>query len=84
MRLAVGEGPFRERVVSQIEKDNMAELFRAEISFEAALKMTKVNMTWLSNQVFSILWKVTNLYDQDGGIEGVKKMSTLTGLPESS
>ena len=41
----------------QLDKENMVELisigetFRAENIFEAALKMTRANMTWLRNQV---------------------------------
>ena len=44
-------------LLSQLDKENMVkmiyigELFRAEDIFEAALKMTKINMTWLRNQV---------------------------------
>ena len=51
-------------LLSQLDKENMVEmiyigeLFRAEEIFEAALKMIKINMTWLRNQVYSILWKV--------------------------
>ena len=51
-------------LLSQLDKETMVEmiyigeLFRAEEIFEAALKMTKINMTWLRNQVYSILWKV--------------------------
>ena len=47
-------------LLSQLEKENMVEMisigeiFRAEDIFEAALKMTKVNMSWLRNQVYSI------------------------------
>ena len=47
-----------KELLSQLEKENMVEmvyigeLFRAEDIFEAALKMTKVNMTWVRNQVF--------------------------------
>ena len=44
-------------LLSQLEKENMVEMisigeiFRAEDIFEAALKMTKINMTWLRKQV---------------------------------
>ena len=76
-----------KELLSQLEKENMVDMislgeaYRAEDIFEAALKMTKVNMTWLRNQVFSILWKnirVTNFFDQDGGMEEVKKLSKDT------
>ena len=46
-------------LLSQLDKENMVamiyigELFRADDIFEAALKMTKINMTWLRNQVWS-------------------------------
>ena len=52
-------------LLSQLDKENMVEmvyigeLFRAEDIFEAALKMTKINMTWLRNQVYSTVWKVS-------------------------
>ena len=52
-----------KELLSQLEKKNMVEmvymgeLFRAEDIFEAALKMTKVNMTWLRNQVFSKFYR---------------------------
>ena len=48
-----------KELLSQLEKENMVEMiyigeiFRAENIFEAALRMTKVNMTWLRNQVCS-------------------------------
>ena len=85
-------------LLGQLEKENMVEmiyigeLFRTEDIFEAALKMTKVNMTWLRNQVSSIahdilqslqLTKLYDIdYDQDGGMEEMKKLSkdTLTRL----
>ena len=44
-------------LLSQLKKENMVdmihlgELHRAEDLFEAALRMTKVNMSWLRNQV---------------------------------
>ena len=44
-------------LLSQLDKENMVELisigetFRAENIFEAALKMTRANMTWLRSQV---------------------------------
>ena len=44
-------------LLSQLDKENMVEMislgefYRAEEIFEAALKMTKINMTWLRNQV---------------------------------
>ena len=47
-------------LLSQLNKENMVqmvalgELYRAEVIFAAALKMTKVNMSWLRNQVYSI------------------------------
>ena len=47
-------------LLGQLHKENMVEmiylgeLFRAEDIFEAALKMTKINMTWLRNQVWSM------------------------------
>ena len=53
-------------LLSQLEKENMVEMisigeiFRAEDIFEAALKMTKINMTWLRNQVYSTVWKFSN------------------------
>ena len=45
------------KLLSKLKKENMVEmismgeLYRAENIFEAALKMTKNNMTWLRNQV---------------------------------
>ena len=45
------------KLLGQLKKENMVEmismgeLYRAENIFEAALKMTKNNMTWLRNQV---------------------------------
>ena len=54
-----------KELLSQLEKENMVEMlsigetYRAEDIFEAALKMTKVNMTWLRNQVSSIFCKVS-------------------------
>ena len=48
-------------LVIQLDKENMVamlsigEVFRADDILEAALKMTKVNMTWLRSQVFSPL-----------------------------
>ena len=48
-----------KELLSQLDKENMVEMislgevYRAEDIFEAALKMTKVNMTWLRNQVCS-------------------------------
>ena len=81
-----------KELLSQLEKENMVEMlsigetYRAEDIFEAALKMTKVNIAWLRSQVYSILWLyyefVTNLFDQDGGLEEMKKLSkdTLTRL----
>ena len=50
-----------KELLSHLDKENMVDLisigetFRAEDIFEAALKMTKINMTWLRNQVFPIL-----------------------------
>ena len=44
-------------LLSQLDKENMVvmisigELFRAKNIFEAALKMTRANMTWLRSQV---------------------------------
>ena len=46
-----------KELLIQLDKDNMlamislGELFRADKIFEAALKMTKVNMSWLRTQV---------------------------------
>ena len=46
-----------KELLIQLDKDNMlamislSELFRADKIFEAALKMTKVNMSWLRTQV---------------------------------
>jgi len=54
-------------LLSQLKKENMVdmihlgELHRAEDLFEAALRMTKVNMSWLR--------------DQEGGMEVVEKLS---------
>ena len=45
------------KLLSQLKRENMVEmisfgeLYRAKSIFEAALKMTKNNMTWLRNQV---------------------------------
>ena len=44
-----------KELLSHLDKENMVDLisigktFRAEDIFEAALKMTKINMTWLRN-----------------------------------
>ena len=35
----------------------LGDLFRAENIFEAALKMTRANMTWLHSQVKHKEWK---------------------------
>ena len=46
-----------KELLSQLEKENMVEMlsigetYRAKDIFEAALKMTKINMTWLRKQV---------------------------------
>ena len=46
-----------EEMLLQLAKENMVqmislgEIFRADDIFEAALRMTKANMTWLRNQV---------------------------------
>ena len=67
--LALGElydlqelkGKAEAEMLSQLDKENMvemlsvAEFYRADDIFEAALKMAKVNMAWLRSQVFSIL-----------------------------
>ena len=67
--LALGElydlqelkGKAEVEMLSQLDKENMvamlsiAEFYRADDIFEAALKMTKVNMAWLRIQVYSIL-----------------------------
>ena len=73
-----------KELLCQIEKENMVEMisigdfYSAEDLFEAALKMTKVNMSWLRNQVFSMLRKASkcepNFYNQDEGMEMVKKL----------
>ena len=45
------------KLLSQLKRENMVEmisfgeLYRAKSIFEAALKMTKNNMTWLRSQV---------------------------------
>ena len=45
------------KMLSQLDPDNMvemisiAEFFRADGLFEAAVKLTKANMTWLHSQV---------------------------------
>ena len=50
-----------EELLCQLEKDNTVEMvsigdyYRAEDLLDAALKMTKVNISWLRNQVFPIL-----------------------------
>merc|ERR1719234_475337 len=55
------------KLMIQLDKDNMVtmiylgDLFRAENIFEAALKMTRANMTWL--------------HSQEGGVEELKKLS---------
>merc|ERR1719219_1669512 len=62
------------KLLSQLVKENMVEmifigeLFKADNIYEAALKMTKANMTWLR--------------DQEGGVEELQKLSkdTLTRL----
>ena len=90
--LAMGElydlqelkGMAEKELLCQIEKENMVEMisigdfYSAEDLLEAALKMTKVNMSWLRNQVFSMLWKASksepNFYNQDEGMEMVKKL----------
>ena len=47
-------------MLKQLDKKNMVmflyigDLFNANKVFEAALKMTKANMTWLRNQVYNI------------------------------
>ena len=44
-------------LLNQLEKENMVEMisigefFRADDLFEAAVRMTKANMSWLRNQV---------------------------------
>ena len=44
-------------LLSQLDKENMLEMisigefFRADDLFEAAVRMTKANMSWLRNQV---------------------------------
>ena len=49
-----------KELLAQLKKQNMVEmiyigeLFEAEDIFEAALKMTKINMTWVQNQVWSM------------------------------
>merc|ERR1712192_396718 len=59
-----------KELLGQLDKENMVEMiyigemFRAEDIFEAALKMTKVNMTWLRNQ--------------EEGTDGLKKLSKDT------
>ena len=46
-----------EEMLLQLAKENMVqmislgEIFRADNIFEAALRMTKANMTWLLSQV---------------------------------
>ena len=69
--LAMGElhdlqelkGMAEKELLCQLEKENMVDMisigdfYSAEDLFEAALKMTKVNMSWLRNQVFSIFKK---------------------------
>ena len=71
--LAMGElydlqelkGMAEKELLCQIEKENMVEMisigdfYSAEDLLEAALKMTKVNMSWLRNQVFSMLRKAS-------------------------
>ena len=58
-------GSAEVELVDQLDKENMvamlsiAEFYRADDIFEAALKMTKINMTWLRNQVYSTVWKVS-------------------------
>ena len=47
-----------KELLSHLDKENMVDLisigetFRAEDIFEAALKMIKINMAWLRNQVY--------------------------------
>ena len=49
-----------QEMLKQLDKKNMVmflnigDLFNANKIFEAALKMTKANMTWLRNQVYNI------------------------------
>ena len=56
-----------KELMGQLTKQNMVEMisigefFRADGLFEAALKMTKVNMTWLRSQVNTIAIKVSKL-----------------------
>ena len=55
----------------------------AEDLFEAALMMTKVNMPWLRQQVFSILRKKSeskpnSYHNQEEGMEKVKKLDKDT------
>ena len=56
-------------LLSQLKRENMVdmihlgELHRAEDLFEAALRMTKVNMSWLRNQV-NIFFSSEILYDE--------------------
>ena len=64
--------------VNMVAMISLGELFRAEKILDAALKMARVNMSWLKSQVKDangFFVEILLLCCQEGGMEEVKKLS---------